>query len=188
MNEITEMCCKIQKNRFPCIIGEVTYDSLTSFVHQISTNALPFSARYTDCRQSKCIYTCTFQSCSAKLVFKHDKDFYDNDYYTFDLQSSFLQHSNHLLNPRFIEAHRNCYSQKTCDEIRYQTAIGVLPGRIRSNLDVECSSQIFYNIRRPVINETKKEDLESLIESLEKGKEKRVKVNKNSAKKPTEQP
>lgn len=76
------------------------------------------------------------------------------------------------LNPRFIEAHRNCYSQKT--------AIGVLYGRIRSNLDVECSSQIFYNIRRLVINETKKEDLESLLQSLEKGNEKRVKVYKNS--------
>ena len=60
-------------------------------------------------------------------------------------------------------------SQTTINQISFQTQLGVLTGRIRSNLDVEIGSTLFYNIRRSVIHEEKTEDLVQLIQFLREG-------------------
>lgn len=68
-------------------------------------------------------------------------------------------------------------SQTTIDQIRFQTQLGVLPGRIRSNLDVEIGSTLFYDIRRSVIQEEKTEDLVQLIQFLRERNQKRIIVH-----------
>lgn len=79
---------------------------------------------------------------------------------------------NHTLNLHFIEAHRNCLSAEQINEIIYQTKVGVLPGRIRTNTDADnIERQIFYNIRRNLLKDTKKENLDNLIRLLEKNNE-----------------
>lgn len=184
MNEIIIICSKIQNTRFPCLIDDVKYDSLTDFVHQITRNArMPFSANLTDLTDRKSlIYTCTFARCGcpSKLVFTHTLDFYENEIFNFDIQNSNLQHINHPLNNHFVECHRNCNTQSICDEIRHQTHLGVLPGRIRTNLDIQSGSQIYYNIRRSIVQEQLKEDLDNLIMTLKNGSQKSVMVKKNN--------
>ena len=68
-------------------------------------------------------------------------------------------------------------SQTTINQISFQTQLGVLTGRIRSNLDVEIGSTLFYNIRRSVIHEEKTEDLVQLIQFLREGNQKRIIVH-----------
>lgn len=45
-------------------------------------------------------------------------------------------------------------------------------------MNVECGSNIFYNIRRPVLHEQRNEDIDQLIQSLENGTDKQIKVSK----------
>ena len=180
MNEIVTSCLKIQNTRFPCQINDVNYNSLTDFVHQITRNAhLPFSAYRTENYKRTFVYACTFAQygCSSKLVFTQFTDYFENHYFTFELQFCCLQHNNHPLNTHFVEAHRNCLPQTTIDQIRFQTQLGVLPGRIRSNLDVEIGSTLFYDIRRSVIHEEKTEDLVQLIQFLREGNQKHIIVH-----------
>lgn len=89
----------------------------------------------------------------------------------------------HCFNPddfHFVQCHHNCISFDVCQEIVYQTELGVLPCRIRSNLNIQCGSIIFYDIRRPAIEEEKHEDLDLLYDSLEKGTEKCIICNKDN--------
>lgn len=181
MNDIVIMCSKIQNTRFPCTIDGESYETLTDFIHQISRKSyFPFSTNKSIKEKRDMVYHCTFFStgCQARLVFNHCTNFLSESYYTFSLQESILQHDNHPLSKHYVEAHRNCYSDCKIKEIKFQTELGVLPGRIRSNLDVECGSNIYYNIRRPILHEQKTEDLDALLDSLEKGTEKRIKVSK----------
>ena len=182
MNQILLSCSKINNTCFPCDIDGVLYESLTHFVHDISRNCYcPFSAFLTSQNRRTVIYSCTFaqDGCNAKLIFNIFTNFNDVHYYTFNLQDSVLVHNNHLLDNHFVQAHRNCCSESQCDQIRFQTQLGVPPGRIRSNLDIQCGSNLFYNIRRPTIEESRSEDLDSLIEKLQSGREKLIKVNKD---------
>ena len=42
---------------------------------------------------------------------------------------------------------------------------------------LECGSNLLYDIRRQILQEDKKEDLDSLIETLRNGNQKRIKVH-----------
>lgn len=180
MEKLVEECLKINNTRFPVVINDLSYNSLTDFVHKVSHKYLiPFAAQNTEKYRKTFIYTCTFNTygCQSKLVFSKFTDFNDNEYFSFSLQDSVLIHYNHPLDKHFVEAHRNCYSNETCNQIKFQSELGVLPGRIRTNLGIECGSNLFYDIRRQVIQNEKKEDLDSLIDTLRNGHQKRVKVN-----------
>ena len=180
-NQIIISCSKIQNTKFPAEINGIEYESLTNYVHQISHQAfLPFSAHETSKDRASVTYGCTFSSigCTAKLVFKQSQSFNSDFYYSFDLQNSILTHSQHLLDRRFIEAHRNCLTSKQIQDIRFQTELGVLPGRIRTNVNVDTGSDIYYNIRRPILRYLNNESLDSLIEKLRNGNEKLIKISK----------
>lgn len=69
--------------------------------------------------------------CEAVLYFSKEI-IKDIQIFTFEPMKSALNH-NHLLTPNFVESHRNCLNQKQIEEIVYQTKVGVLPGRIRTN-------------------------------------------------------
>ncbi|KAK8884777.1 hypothetical protein M9Y10_043897 [Tritrichomonas musculus] len=77
-----------------------------------------------------------------------------------------------------MNAHRNCYSDSDCNQVRFQTQLGVLPGKIRTNLNIPCRSNIFNSMRRPTLHESNNEDLDSLIQMLQDGYEKKIKVSK----------
>lgn len=178
-NQIIISSSKIQNTKFPAEINGIEYESLTNYVHQISHQAfLPFSAHETSKDRASVTYGCTFSSigCTAKLVFKQSQSFNSDFYYSFDLQNSILTHSQHLLDRRFIEAHRNCLTSKQIQDIRFQTELGVLPGRIRTNVNVDTGSDIYYNIRRPILRYLNNESLDSLIEKLGNGNEKLIKT------------
>ena len=175
-NQIINSCSKIQNTQFPAEIDGVKYESLTNYVHQISRQAfLPFSAHETSKDRASVIYGCTFSSVGypAKLVFRQSQSFNSDFYYSFDLQNSNLTHSQH-----FIEAHRNCLTDMQIQDIRFQTELGVLPGRIRTNVNVDTGSDIYYNIRRPILRYLHNESLDSLIEKLRNGNEKLIKISK----------
>lgn len=178
MDQIIVSCSKIERTTFPTNIDGSEYTSLTGYVHEITHNAnLPFSAQLTDLTDRKSlVYRCTFYNtgCQAKLVFTHSTDFFNNDYFTFDIQNSCFHHINHPLNHHFVQCHRNCYSQTVCQNINFQAQLGVPPGRIRSNLNIECGSNIFYDIRRKTIENERIEDLDSLINTLQNGTDKRI--------------
>lgn len=181
MNDIIVSCSKIQNTVFPCTIDGVSYETLTEYVHQITRNSyFPFSANKSINEQRNIVYHCTFSSmgCQAQLAFCHSTNFKSESYYSFNLQKSVLSHNNHSLSKHFVEAHRNCYSDCKIKDIQFQTELGVLPGRIRSNLGIECGSDVYFNIRRPVLNEQKNESLDDLLDSLKNGTEKRIKVSK----------
>ena len=184
MEQIIVTCSKICKTIFPCTIDNAEYGSLTDFVHKVTRNAeMPFSASLSNLDYRKTlIYTCTFSlsGCHAQLAFTHSTDFYNNHLFTFDIQNCIFQHTNHFLNHHFVQCHRNCYPSEVCQEIINQSRLGVPPGRIRSNLNIECGSNIFYDIRREAINDQRHEDLDSLISDLNKGKDKRIIVNKDN--------
>ena len=180
MENLVEECLKIKMTQFPCDIDDVHYESLTDFVHKVSRNChSPFSSLCTESYRKTFIYQCSFAAngCQSKLFFTKTTDFLENKYFSFNLQESILAHYNHPLNQHFVEAHRNCYSEEVCDQIRFQSELGVLPGRIRTNLNLECGSNLLYDIRRQVLQEDKKEDLDSLIETLRNGNQKRIKVH-----------
>ena len=180
--KIVILCSKIQDTQFPTEIDGVTYESLTYFVHQISHQfRLPFSAGETSQNRLTVIYKCSFSStgCKARLVFNQIQKFNSEYYYSFDPDRSEFTHSNHPVKQHFIEAHRNCLSDSQINDVRFQAQLGVLPGRIRSNLEIECGSDIFYNIRRGVLRNQKNEDLDKLIQMLQDGQEKTIKVNKS---------
>ena len=184
MEQIIVAYSKISKTIFPCTIDSVEYGSLTDFVTKVTRNAeMPFSASLSNLDHRKTlVYTCTFSSsgCQAQLALTHSTDFYNNHLFTFDIQNCIFQHTNHLLNHHFVQCHRNCYHSEVCQEIIHQTILGVPPGRIRSNLNIESGSNIFYDIRREAINDQRHEDLDSLISDLERGKSKRIIVNKDN--------
>lgn len=103
--------------------------------------------------------------CEAVLYFSKEI-IKDIQIFTFEQIKSILNH-NHLLTPNFVESHRNCLNQKQIEEIVYQTKVGVLRGRIRTNTQSSfVGSQVFYNIRRNVINEMKTENFQELIRFL----------------------
>lgn len=144
-------------------------------MHQLTRHyKIPFSADHTESDLMCATYTCTFggrcrsimnqtsnTGCEAVLYFS--KEIFDDiQMFTFEPMKSFL------LTPNFVESHRNCLNQKQIEEIVYQTKVGVLSGRIRTNTQSSfVGSQIFYNIRRNVINEMKTENLQELIPILE---------------------
>ncbi|KAK8883442.1 hypothetical protein M9Y10_046093 [Tritrichomonas musculus] len=156
MNKIVLSCSKINNTCFPCDIDDKSYESLTQFVHNITQKSFcPFSAYLTSQIRHTVIYLCTFaqDGCNAELVFNIFTNFNDIHYFTFNMQESVLVQHNHLLDNHLVQAHRKCCSETQCDQIRFQTQLGVPPGRIRSNLDIECGSNLFYNMRRPTIEE-----------------------------------
>lgn len=104
--------------------------------------------------------------------------FNSDDFYSFNLQESILKHSYHLLDRLFIQTDRNCYSDDTIKDTKFQVQLGVLPGNIRSNLNIECGSNNICNIRRLVLQEQRNENLDQLIQSLENEKYKQIKVSK----------
>ena len=104
--------------------------------------------------------------------------FNSDDFYSFNLQESILKHSYHLLDRLFIQTGRNCYSDDTIRDTKFQVQLGVLQGSIRSNLNIECYSNIIYNIRRLILQEQRNENLDQLIQSLENEKYKQIKVSK----------
>ena len=168
--------------QFTCVIDGNNFKSLTDFVHKMSRDArCPFSAEKTQKYRKTYTYKCTFSQngCFAKLAFTRFEDFFKNSFFSFDTQESFFHHCNHPVIQRFAEAHRNCVNQETIEQIQFQTKLGVLPGRIRTNLDLECGSDKFYEIRRPILKEDRIEDIEELLESLHNGKRKLVTLTKN---------
>lgn len=179
--KIVILCSKIEDTHFPTEIDGITYKSLTEFVHLISHQfSLPFSAGETSQNRLTITYNCSFSSsgCKARLVFNQIQKFDSEHYFSFNSDSSEFIHSNHPVDRRFIQAHRNCLSESQVNDIQFQTQLGVLPGRIRTNVEAECGSNIFYNIRRKVIHAQKNEDLDKLIQMLQDGEEKTIKVNK----------
>ena len=180
-NQIIISCSKIQNIHFPAEIDGVPFESLTKYVHHITRQLfLRFSADETSKERSSMVFWCTFSSvgCTAKLVSSKFQTFTSDVYYSFNLQCSNLNHSNHQLDRHFIEAHRNCLSNQQIQDIRYQTGLGFIPGRIRTNLNVECGSDIYYNIRRPILRNLNNESLDSLIEKLQNVNEKLIKIVK----------
>ena len=111
------------------------------------------------------------------MVFNQIQKFNSEYYYSFNSDSSEFNHSNHPVDKRFIQAHRNCLSESQINDIQSQTQLGALSGRIRTNVQAECGSDIFYNIRRKVLHNQKNEDLDKLIQMLQEGEEKTIKVN-----------
>ena len=183
MNDIIQACSKINRTQFPSSIDGVEYKSLTDYVHKITRKFFsPFSAKYTEKTKKNYIYECTFSKngCFSKLVFSHFIDFYENQYFTFNTQDCNFQHCNHPLNEHFVESHRNCCSDEIVEQVKFQTKLGVLPGRIRSNLDIEVGSNHFYEMRRPILEEERQEDLDSLIQMMQKGNKKKIKVRRNN--------
>ena len=128
------------------------------------------------------VYSCTFSQtgCPAKLLFIRSENFLGTNFFTFDSQNSIIKHCFHPNDVHFVQCHRKCISSEVCQEIVHQTKLGVPPGRIRSNLDIQCGSNVFYDIRRTAIEEERNEDLDTLIDSLKKGTEKRVICNKDN--------
>ena len=112
--KIVILCSKIQDSHFPKEIDDITYQSLTEFVHQISHQfSLPFSAEETSQNRFTIVYNCSFSSfgCKARLVFNQIQKFNSENYYSFNSNSSEFIHSNHPVDKRFIQAHRNCLSE-----------------------------------------------------------------------------
>lgn len=183
MNDIIQACSKINRTQFPSSIDGVEYKSLTDYVHKITRKFFsPFSAKYTEKTKKNYIYEYTFSKngCFSKLVFSHFIDFYENQYFTFNTQDCNFQHCNHPLNEHFVESHRNCCSDEIVEQVKFQTKLGVLPGRIRSNFDIEVGSNHFYEMRRPILEEERQEDLDSLIQMMQKGNKKKIKVRRNN--------
>ena len=112
------------------------------------------------------------------IVLRQSQSFNSDFYYSFDFQSSNPTHSQHLLDRHFIEAHRNCFTNMQIQDIRFQTELGVLPGRIRTNVNVDTGNDIYCNIRRPILRYLHNESLDSLIEKLRNGNEKLIKISK----------
>ncbi|KAK8878053.1 hypothetical protein M9Y10_004816 [Tritrichomonas musculus] len=111
MNDIILYSAKINNTKFPCIIDEIKYETLTQYVNQTSRKAeCPFSAEKTEKYRKSYVYTCTFSlnGCKARLVFTLYDDFYKNNYFTFNMKENEFRHCNHPVISRFTEAHRNC--------------------------------------------------------------------------------
>lgn len=126
------------------------------------------------------VYNFSFSSsgCKARLVFNQIQKFNSENYYSFNSDNRVFIHSNHPVDKHFIQAHCNCLLDSQINDIRFQTQLGVLTCRIRTNVQAECGSDIFYNIRRKVLHVQKNEDLEKLIQMLQEGEEKTITVNK----------
>ena len=85
--------------------------------------------------------------------------------YQYTLVASNWMH-NHRVDEIFIDAHCCCCSTDEILETQQQQQLKVPPGCIRANLGVATNSNIFYNIRRPVILASKKETISELLSSM----------------------
>ena len=149
----------------------LNFNSLTQYVTSISRELLiPYSAYKTDLERRYLKYRCPFHKnnqgdgCNACLVFRTDLINMQKAY-SFVLEKSILTH-NHPLTPNFVFSHRNCIPLEIQDKIREQQEIGVLPGRIRSNLNIIVNKNIFYNIRHPIICKDRTENFNELIHKI----------------------
>ena len=145
-------------------------DSLTNFVSQISKHYYcPYSAESTGKNRTIQVYRCRFGgrvrgksykvSCSSFVKFTLEKDG------TYSFHSGDWNH-NHPVELVYCNAHCNTLSQKEIESIKEQQRLNVLPGQIRSNLNISVSSNIYYEIRRETIMEMKHEDLNKFKESI----------------------
>ena len=183
MKDLASKCKLIHKTVFPCTILSKDYSNLTEFVTTLCKNYnIPYSAiKSQDDNRSSFIFYCTFKNkfnCKSILVFKRSTTFDSKVQYTFDRSTSILLHS-HTLNVHFIKAHRNTATPEQIIAIQEQTRLGVDPGRIRANVDFDGSSNIFYEIRRKILSDGKLENLETLLQNLQEGTDKRIKVRKS---------
>ena len=135
MNDIILYSAKINNTKFPCIISEIKYETLTQYVNQTPRKAeYPFSAEKTEKYRKNYVYTYTFSQngCKARLIFTRYEDFYKNHYFTFNMQESNFHYCNHPVICRFEEAHGNCIDKGKIEQIQFQTKLGVPPRRIRT--------------------------------------------------------
>ena len=157
------------------------YRNLSEYVYYVSRDcSIPFSAHLTDSNRKYLRYRCSFhesEKCQSFLIFR--KDIFGNiTTYTFIESISNLVH-NHSINPIFANAHRNCIPIDVQLKIQEQQQIGVFPGRIRSNLGVTTNSNIFYNIRRPIIAKQRSETLKQIISHIHSSKNKEIIIHEN---------
>ena len=89
-----------------------------------------------------------------------------NDDGTVSLVTAEWRH-NHRVDREFVEAHSNCHTRDEVLEIQHQQKLNLLPGQIRTNLDVITTPDIFYNIRRTVIRDSKSESIDDLLNELQ---------------------
>ena len=146
---------------------------------------IPYSAYKIDLERRYLKYRCTFHKnnqgdgCNACLVFRTDLINMQKAY-SFVLEKSILTH-NHPLTPNFVFSHRNCIPLEIQDKIREQQEIGVLPGRIRSNLNIIVNKNIFYNIRRPIICKDRTESFNELIHKITQSMNQQVIMHENQS-------
>lgn len=167
---------------FPGHVNSKYYQDLHAYVHQVSREMhQPLWIESNNQTQARFRYYCTFKKCGCNVehCFIKNITYNDTTSYTYVREQSILAHTNHPITNEFVEAHRNCYSTETIQEIRHQTDLGVPPGKIRSNCNVICGSDIFYNIRRPVIKEKVDETLERLLDRLDAKENKQVILKKD---------
>ena len=127
---------KIRHTVFPCEIDGMPYQNIQDYVNEIT---IPRNCRYTLQRSLNekrhfVKFHCTFRTCDAQIVFTRKEKFYNTDEYTFNATYTDISDHTHSSTPRFFMAHRNTLIDEMYDKVRFQTRLGVLPGRIRSNL------------------------------------------------------
>ena len=88
---------------------------------------------------------------------------------SFSAQSANLIH-NHPVSEEFIDSHHCCCNSSQIEEINKMQTYGVLPGQIRTNLNVNVNKNIFYNMRRQTIMQSKNEDIDEFLTNLENNK------------------
>lgn len=171
------------------------FKSITEYVSVITKKyKIPYSAYKTDGNRKTFIYICSFggesrsnirfpvkTNCESILVFIKNIRFDGTSIFNFDFNKSIIRH-NHSLEPEFIEAHRNCLDIQTIHNIKQQEAMGILPGRIRSNLNININSNIFYNLRRNEIEQSKNESFETFINFLKNTNDFKIKLNTSEGK------
>ena len=157
------------------------FKTLTDYVHAKSRECgILYAAHKTSItKNSFFVYSCTFGGSTHAKMHQTIKSTYQcpacfkfvfiikNDiiYFTFSLRDSNLSH-NHSINRSFYESHRNILSQHDIEQINQMQSLGVLPGRIRTNINTTVNSNIFYNIRRDMIKQNNYENLSSLIKEI----------------------
>lgn len=147
------------------------YKSLTEMVRQISNSFhLPYSAldtgkdrrfqKYVCCYGGKVRGKTSKTGCNACFIYEQN---FNGTFSSYEAQ---LIH-NHPLFKEFIDAHRSCYSNSEINEINQMQKYGVPPGQIRAHLNISVNKNIFYNIRRPTILQSKSENLVEIISNPE---------------------
>lgn len=152
-------------NREMACVGD-----LTKFVReQTKFFKIPFSARTTGIHQRFQTYRCRYGG--TKRGLKSSK--LDCPcYIKYSLENGVVSLvdanwvHNHPLESYFFEAHFNCLTQSQMIEVQNQQRLGLTPGQIRENLDISVNKDIFYNIRRKAIKESKKESYSDLKKML----------------------